>query len=82
MITYTPEPKVQIVSLEEAVKLKQKEEYDDLTEKLKLKKREVKALEKEIQQFQARLIGWGDPFTTSDWLKWIYLQVKTGFFSS
>jgi len=57
---------VEIVPFAEAVQFNFKGEHDILYELLRKKKREVKALEKDMQNLQSKIIGWGNPYAESD----------------
>ena len=57
---------LQIVPFTEAVQINFKGEHDKLTEQLKAKKREVKFLEKDMQNLQSKIIGWGNPYVESE----------------
>ena len=52
-------------------------EHDKLSEQLKAKKREVKFLEKDMQNLQSKIIGWGNPYDESQWMISVYQQITS-----
>ena len=59
-------PRVKVVSLEESIQFHQWKEYQDLWNKVRVKKRELKALHKEFQVATTKCLASKDPLEDSD----------------